>query len=1500
MLIICIMLALFSIHQSQQACTTAQAPFPKIIGGVSAGTELLQIDYHQDSDHLAVVGVTYDQGVRGDSLGGIDIYPIIITYESSTYIWGKVFSSLLQETFGGVHINRLATKIIVTTLATTRKLIIFNLSNGNVIAAISVTVQDIYREYQRILMLLEDGSILLGDKNTIVRLLTNTPSASVIKITGYTTVGLRTNSAQSKVHAYSYGSNVCMITKLNSGLNWVYQFQAQCSSGNPVSLVQDFQTCIFETNSSTDTIVFQEGTKFYRVNADYSKSNYTTSTLHDQSGPSLFARGLHCKNADLAYSLMWGTYSADSNSIFVAQANFQTNKFTYTRYLQKTSGDIEGGVIYGVNKFKLLERYSLALQKGASTFITGSSTQHQGVIYSPTLTCQSIDQYTYPVVLGTSSSLYFVAVVIYYSLTIPLNVTPQTLLPSNIDQTQFEDQYTSQCSLDFPQAPHDYAGLSSTQTTYQFIYAIESISSLTIPITAFTASKTSPSVADPIFVYSLINYIGSPNCVSVTMNTGDIVIHSASTLGLSSYEIEIEGKTQDCQSITAIFTLVGQPNTAPLFQGISGSILSTIHARQGDVIEFNLPIIVVDPDSGQMMTVSILDQSGLAFPKFVDFVDYSHKSIRFEPFTSTPIGAYQISVLLTDGIGTSTYTLNIVVEIQNPPILPAFATTLLNIGGPVFDTNLQLEISILAGKQQTITFPHISDPDNDQFECTVSLGSATPFSLYNQMKLLLNPQVQHVSTNPYTVTITLQDLNVYFSKSTIYQIRIIVRDGSTSQANTENVISASNSNSSTQTNSIKSSNSSNQSIDGNHNFPVSVKTDNIQQGNPSIKENNESAVTIMLANLKLVSVSNQGEAKIKIIALYSEQIFNEFTNSSFEIKVLTREDNQLVKYTIVDLSSNIMTLQLNFKNPSTLSNSQSFDILQILNIKEIKIKHQNIIEIIKKDIKLKKYIPSQLSADQAAQMVLLQKSAEYVSYALVSSNLLLNIFLSGILSYLFGLLNDISQLTMLQLININIPGKSQLIMNMLMNLIYMDLLQTNLWLEKIIEIEDDEDSLCPSFYQAGYSTSNTVSNMGSTFVFIFFLVALFIIFAFLRLMIKHLPAWLLSILEKWSKLAFWNLPVRFFIQQYQAILISSLLCIDLSLNSFQISSEDLKQSLDTPGNRFSVFLGLLLFFLSIGIPLLMIRIIYKNRNNLQTSEFQDKYGTLLEGLQLRIAEASLRAKLIPYFSNLVLLRWGIQLAILVFMSEILSLQIILSFTISFCFTIIVYEIQPYESYPGYFNINENYFKVFNEVLVTYYLIVMMTLTDLVYQDDEIRSNAGLCQFTMIFVIVFCNIAKSALIGINALIKKRVQKQNRVKKYVQDVGLFQEVRSIQIEKEDNSISDICIGQQQEQLSNLKISQRRVLKNERVGECQRESGLANKKARPQLLMPKDQAYSLHCDETMPQELQYSTYSSLSKKYAADEHFQESIKRINDTFQQQSEAILSMLSTLNRPPK
>ncbi|TNV86618.1 hypothetical protein FGO68_gene15455 [Halteria grandinella] len=552
------------LHQSLQACTTGQAPFPKIVGGTQSNTFFYQIDYNQVTDYLVAAGRSNDQGVRGDTLGSTFI-PIIIAYQYNNYQWGKVFASLVSNEFTGVKISRQGTKLVVANFQITRYLIVMDITDGNVITATQFSASVKYDYYRRNLMLLDNGNILMGDDIQIVNVAPPSTSAPTYTLSSYSTIGLQTNTAQSYLHVFSYASSICIITVMDMAtFTRVYQYQAQCASTSADNLAQTFQSCLFETSSTVDTIVFQEGTRFFRVNNQYSQSTFTTSTVHDPT--SLYARGLHCGSNELVYSLMQGTYSGGSNRIFVATVYFNTNKIIYQRYLQSTSGaTVYHGVIISYSQFYLGGWTQIIIKSASTSFNTRSSLKN-GIIYSSMLTCQQADQqYTYPVVTLAVNGFTLTATANPYTSSSITVTDLSSSLPAmtNIVSTQFEDQYAADCNYLLPHAPHVFTALSSTQTTSSYTFEIESASHI-IPITPFTATPI------PVYAYSLYSYSGTSGTVSVAADTGYIIISSA--IAPATYIIAVEGKLDDCQTIKFTFTIT-VVNTPPSFKGVSGKEL---------------------------------------------------------------------------------------------------------------------------------------------------------------------------------------------------------------------------------------------------------------------------------------------------------------------------------------------------------------------------------------------------------------------------------------------------------------------------------------------------------------------------------------------------------------------------------------------------------------------------------------------------------------------------------------------------------------------------------------------------------------------------------------------------------------------------------------------------------------------------------------------------------------------------------------------------------------
>ena len=122
---------------------------------------------------------------------------------------------------------------------------------------------------------------------------------------------------------------------------------------------------------------------------------------------------------------------------------------------------------------------------------------------------------------------------------------------------------------------------------------------------------------------------------------------------------------------------------------------------------------------------------------------------------------------------------------------------------------------------------------------------------------------------------------------------------------------------------------------------------------------------------------------------------------------------------------------------------------------------------------------------------------------MIPGGIILNLFLTMFLQFIWGLLNDMSFIMILSLVSLNVPGPVQLIQSTMLNFIYMDILQTSLWLDPIIfnsPGDNNDDGINPFFDLGGFTSMILIKNLGSTFVFLIVLLIAFCSMFIIKLM----------------------------------------------------------------------------------------------------------------------------------------------------------------------------------------------------------------------------------------------------------------------------------------------------------------------------------------------------------------------------------------------------------------
>jgi len=108
-----------------------------------------------------------------------------------------------------------------------------------------------------------------------------------------------------------------------------------------------------------------------------------------------------------------------------------------------------------------------------------------------------------------------------------------------------------------------------------------------------------------------------------------------------------------------------------------------------------------------------------------------------------------------------------------------------------------------------------------------------------------------------------------------------------------------------------------------------------------------------------------------------------------------------------------------------------------------------------------------------------------------------------------------SFLTINSMISISVPGIGKIIMTSLLNFIYLDILQTDLWLFPLIfppktmqeldEEDDDDKPLNIYFDENGFGSKLLIKNLGSTFVYLVLYTFFLAVLSILKLIGKFIP-----------------------------------------------------------------------------------------------------------------------------------------------------------------------------------------------------------------------------------------------------------------------------------------------------------------------------------------------------------------------------------------------------------
>ena len=152
----------------------------------------------------------------------------------------------------------------------------------------------------------------------------------------------------------------------------------------------------------------------------------------------------------------------------------------------------------------------------------------------------------------------------------------------------------------------------------------------------------------------------------------------------------------------------------------------------------------------------------------------------------------------------------------------------------------------------------------------------------------------------------------------------------------------------------------------------------------------------------------------------------------------------------------------------------------------------------------------------------------------------------------------------------------------------------------------EEDPLSLALQEQGFDSTLFVKTLGNIFYAIFGYVALSLLLGSMALIGKKVQ-FLHRVSSKVRKIIFWNGLIRFYIEIYMDVAV----CAFLNLKTMTWNDH-------LPALNFSNYFAILAVISLCVIPVGLIVFFAKRMNSWIDDDFQNKYGTLIEGANLNI------------------------------------------------------------------------------------------------------------------------------------------------------------------------------------------------------------------------------------------------------------------------------------------
>jgi hypothetical protein len=250
-----------------------------------------------------------------------------------------------------------------------------------------------------------------------------------------------------------------------------------------------------------------------------------------------------------------------------------------------------------------------------------------------------------------------------------------------------------------------------------------------------------------------------------------------------------------------------------------------------------------------------------------------------------------------------------------------------------------------------------------------------------------------------------------------------------------------------------------------------------------------------------------------------------------------------------------------------------------------------------------------------------------------------------------------------------------------------------------------------------------LNNLGSTLVYIAIIVFVYSFYVFLSILSFIFPNYFKKLKEWLGKKIIWNFMIAFLLQQFQQLLMLSL------VNFYDLRNYTLT-------DYFSGVLAIILTAITLSFIVFSL-VILKLRNTKKLSDevYDHHFSSLTTDL-------SMKGTIGTYWRVLTIIRSALVSAILVFLKDYPEFQIITNLLLSGTFTGMMIVNPPFES-PG-----ENKIHLFNELMTSAYLYTLYAMTDY-NQVVGSKETFGI----LLFGIVVASISVNILLLLFSLISR---------------------------------------------------------------------------------------------------------------------------------------------------